>query len=245
MRTLSLVTGIFAFLNGVFLCAFSNFNLGIVLTILFGLFFIFIGIFYEKIKKFTKTGILKYIKIAVIVLICSEIVFCGFLFAYGNTDNVTYTEDAVIVLGAAVHGDIVSLPLRERLDAALKYYNKNPNAVIIVSGGQGQGETVTEASAMEKYLIAAGVNPEKIIKEEKAESTAENMRFSKRIADGLFGTDYNTVIITNDFHIYRSILIAKKEGLTEISHFHAKLKWYNVLSCYLRESLAVIKELVL
>ena len=44
MRTLSLITGIFAFLNGVFLCAFSNFNLGIVLTILFGLFFIFIGI---------------------------------------------------------------------------------------------------------------------------------------------------------------------------------------------------------
>ena len=80
------------------------------------------------------------------------------------------------------------------------------------------------------------------MKEEKATSTNENMRYSKEILDTHFdGGKYKTVIITNNFHIYRGVAIAKIEGFEEVFHKHADLKWYNLVPCYLRESLAVLK----
>nr|WP_307897768.1 hypothetical protein [Clostridium botulinum] len=42
----------------------------------------------------------------------------------------------IIVLGAAVHGDYMSLILKKRMDATLDYLKKYPNTKIIVSGGK-------------------------------------------------------------------------------------------------------------
>ena len=113
--------------------------------------------------------------------------------------------------------------------------------MIVVTGGQGYQETVTEAYAMEKYLIRKGVNPDKIIKEEKATSTNENMRFTKAILDRCFDKDYSVVVITNNFHTYRGVQIAKMEGFDNVYRLPAGLRWYNMAPCYLRESLAVLK----
>jgi len=188
---------------------------------------------------------MKTLKIFIVCLICIEILLVGFIAIYGQNDNVNYDEDVVVVLGAGINGDKVTLPLKMRLDKAVKYYEKNPEAIIVVTGGQGFQETVTEASAMEKYLAAKGIPKEKIIKEEKATSTNENMRFSKQILDGYFGDEYSIVVVTNNFHIYRSVAISKNEGFQEVFHLHCGLQWYNLIPCYLRESLAVIKMWIL
>ena len=235
------IVGLAILILGVFLCIFSNFNLGTILTLLLGAFFLLWGVFNRKIKELTKTGILKYVKYAVLALFVAEFILVGIIAFFGTVDNATYKEDAVIVLGAAVRGERVTLPLRYRLDSAIEYYEKNPEAVIIVSGGKGLQEDVTEALAMERYLLSEGVPEENIVKEERATSTEENMTFSKEIADGLFEEGYSVCVITNDFHVLRGVGMAKKAGFSEVTHKGASLQWYNLLPCYLRESLAVLK----
>ncbi len=219
----------------------SNFNLGVVLTVAAGAFFMLWGAFWHKIQQKTKAGYLKWIKLGVIAIICLEIMLIGFIAIYGQSDNVNYDEDAVIVLGAGIRGDRVTVPLAYRLSEAIEYHKQNPDAVIVVTGGKGYQETVTEAEAMEKYLLERGVNPDKIIKEEKATSTNENMRFAKEILDKRLKKDYSVVVITNNFHVYRGVQIARLEGFENVYHKHAGLKWYNMVPCYLRESLAVLK----
>lgn len=241
MRFFLLIMGLFLSLNGAFMSLVSNFNLGVILTLFVGLFFLLWGVFYEKINKITEKGFLKWVKRVVIFFICMELGLIGFIAFHGHFDNVNYTEDAVIVLGAGIRGDRVTVPLAYRLNSAVEYHKKNPEAVIVVTGGQGYQETVTEAYAMEKYLLAKGVNPEKIIKEEKATSTIENMKFSKEILDETLGKDYSVVVITNNFHVYRGVEYAKMEGFESVYHKHAGLRWYNMAPCYIRESLAVLK----
>ena len=82
-----------------------------------------------------------------------------------------FDADYLIVLGAAVHGDTPSLSLVERLRAAKDYLDAHPNTVAIVSGGQGSGENMSEAQAMYDWLCKSGIDPDRIIKEDKAVST--------------------------------------------------------------------------
>lgn len=237
--------GIVFTIYGLVLCAMSNLNLGVILTVAIGGAVFLLGIFYSKIQILTSRGFLKFAKTIVIILLCAEILLIGFIAIYGQNDTVNYNEDAIIVLGAGIRGDKVTLPLKMRLDKAIEYHLKNPDALIVVTGGQGFQETVTEAYAMEKYLVSNGVNKNVILREEKATSTNENMRFSKEILDTYFKEEYGIAVITNNFHIFRGVSIAKNEGFENISHMHAGLQWYNLIPCYLRESLAVLKMLFL
>ncbi len=241
MRFVLIVIGLLLSANGAVMSLVSNFNLGVILTCLAGVFFLLWGVFYKKINEITGKGWLRAVKWVVISLVVIEVCLIGFIAFYGQTENVGYNEDAVIVLGAGIRGERVTVPLAYRLNSAVEYHQKNPDAIIVVTGGQGYQETVTEAEAMEKYLLRKGVNPDKIIKEEKATSTNENMRFTKELLDEHFEGDYSVVVITNNFHTYRGVQIAKMEGFSEVYRKPAGLKWYNMAPCYLRESLAVLK----
>ena len=107
----------------------------------------------------------------------------------------------------------------------LCYTNKNIN--IIVSGGQGSDEVVTEALAMKNYLVKNGVSKDKIIMEDKATTTLENIIFSKKII-----TDKNlkgkVLIVTSDYHLFRGQIIASilgidNEGLCSISPLSSRI----------------------
>lgn len=235
------ILGVALFFNGAILCIVSNINTGIILTLLLGLLLWLWGVFYDKINSATKKGALRWVKYAAALLLCFEAVLIGFVAIYGETDTAHYSEDAIIVLGAGLRGDRVTLPLKMRLDKAAEYHRKNPDAHIIVSGGQGVGETVTEAEAMKKYLVAYGVPSELIIEEDKATSTSENMKFSKEIIDGIYGEDAEVCFVTNNFHVYRSSRLAKMAGFENVTHLHTSLQWYNYVPNYIRETLAILK----
>ena len=117
--------------------------------------------------------------------------------------------DYLIVLGAAVKGREPGQALRYRIDAAARYLNENPGTVAIVSGGQGPGEEITEAECMERELLRLGVPPERIVQENRSKSTAENIRFSYELIEGV---PSRVGILTNNFHVYRAVSIAKKQG---------------------------------
>lgn len=222
---------------------FANYTLGLFLEVIVGATLLTYGIFFNKINA--AHGPVKWMRNASFCMAALFIAMVLFLAFYGVSDNITYNEDAVIVLGAAVIGNRPSSHLVSRLDAAAIYHEKNPSALIVVSGGKGAQEDVTEASAMQAYLIDRGVDPDVILTEERATSTKENFIFSREILDKYFQGPYTAAFITNDFHIYRSTKTAEKAGFTGITHLHSRTLTHTLPRNYFRECLAVLKLWVL
>ncbi len=240
-RILLIAIGVVVTANALLVTFVSNFNIGCICTWIAGLFFLSVGVFY----KFFRFRVHFIIKSILALGVAFVVVLVSFVYIYGKTDTVDYTEDAVIVLGAGIHGESLSITLKNRLDAAAAYYEKNPDAVIVVSGGQGPQEAITEALAMKRYLLEQGIPFEKIIEEGRSTSTAENFRFSKEILDSYFyNQDYSTVFVTDDFHIYRAEMTAESEGVLNTSHCHSVGAFYTMIPNGFRECLAVMYEWV-
>jgi len=173
------------------------------------------------------------------ILCLIPICFSLFLGIYGNVSTADYTENVVIVLGAGIRGEEVGAHLARRLDTAIDYLRRNPNAVVIVCGGLGVGEVITEAEAMARYLIRHGVSPDRIIKEDRSTSTYENLTFAREILDEYFPDGFRAVLVTNDFHIYRTASLARRAGLY-VNRLGAPTPLSALPANYLREMAAVV-----
>lgn len=148
--------------------------------------------------------------------------------------------DYLIVLGAGLKGDQISLALLERMEKSTEYLNKHSDVTVVVSGGQGIGETITEAEAMKRYLVSHGIAADRIIIEDKATSTMENFKFSREKLS-MKTNKIKVAVITNDFHLFRAKMLAKRNGF-EAYGVPCKTPVSVVLNCYLREYFAVIKS---
>lgn len=148
---------------------------------------------------------------------------CLFLLAYAITGVIIIQAsygnpladcDYLIVLGAGVNGTVPSLSLRNRLDAALTYLQGHPDTVCILSGGKGDGENITEAECMFRYLTAAGIPEQRLIKEEQATSTQENLAYSLLLVDATDRTRFG--VLSSEYHLYRAKLMARDQGIDPI-----------------------------
>jgi uncharacterized SAM-binding protein YcdF (DUF218 family) len=171
------------------------------------------------------------------------LIFCACLAVLGRMDTASQEEDAVVALGTAVKDGDVTPALRSRLDVAVDYASANPGAVIVVAGGLPPGETVTEALAMERYLVARGVAEHRIIQEGRSTSTFENFVYARELLDARFRTEYTTAFVTSDYHVLRAAGIAEAAGV-RTTHLHADTPWYEVPVDYVREVLAIAKFVV-
>lgn len=117
-----------------------------------------------------------------------------------------------VVLGCRVYGERASLSLVERLEAAYTYLEENPEAVCVVSGGQGSGENISEAECMYRWLVDKGIDGTRIYKEDKSTSTDENIAFSKEVIEEN-GLNENIAIVTSEYHTYRAGIVAAENGL--------------------------------
>ena len=115
---------------------------------------------------------------------------------------------AVIVLGAGVNGETPSLTLRTRIDAAAAYLEEHPDVPVVLSGGQGPGEAITEAECMRRALVRRGADESRLYPAERSTSTQENLRYSRAILEEL-GVDpaQRVAIVTSDFHLCRARLM--------------------------------------
>ena len=153
----------------------------------------------------------------------------------------SYTPTSTaIVLGCRVYGERASLSLVERLEAAYEYLVENPEADCVVSGGQGPGESISEAECMYRWLVAKGIEPTRIYKEDKSTSTDENIAFSKKVIEenGLF---QKVTIITSEYHTYRAGMIADDNGLVWGAAPGRTADWL-FPTYYMRELYAILAE---
>ena len=148
------------------------------------------------------------------------------------------TNEYAIILGAKVNGEIPSLSLRYRLDAALKYADEYPHVKFILSGGQGPGELITEAEAMKRFLLDHGIKEERLLLEQQSTSTYENILFSKRIMPASIN---EATIITSDYHLARARKLAKTLGL-QTDAVSAETPKIVELKLTTRERLALLKD---
>ena len=135
---------------------------------------------------------------------------------------------------------IPSVVLKYRLDCAAEYLEKNPGTICIVTGAKGSNERVTEARGMADYLISAGIAEERIILEEQATNTSENIRYSKAL---LPSGDVTVGIVTNNFHVYRALGIAKKQGIEDATGLAAGSSLSFLPNNMTREAIGVLKDL--
>jgi uncharacterized SAM-binding protein YcdF (DUF218 family) len=116
----------------------------------------------------------------------------------------------VIILGAHTNGLMPGSSLMTRLNVGSQILKDNPEAVCIVSGGQGENETETEAAAMLHTLKFYGIDPARIYIEDKATDTIENLTFSAEIIENEGFDDLPIIIVTNKFHLGRARILAEK-----------------------------------
>lgn len=176
----------------------------------------------------------------IITLLAIGICFFAFIEArilYMGQHVSSTQGNTLIVLGAQLNGNSISRLLRYRLDAALAFHKEYPKATIIVSGGQGPGESTSEASAMRNYLVANGVPDQQILMEDNSMNTAENFSFSKK----LLKNDTHVSVISNDFHMYRANHLCEESGLT-CSLYPARSDFDLAPNFYFREFFGVVKD---
>jgi uncharacterized SAM-binding protein YcdF (DUF218 family) len=162
--------------------------------------------------------------------------------AFGNK---TAETDWCILLGAGLRGDRPTLTLKCRIDTAAAYLTKHPKMRVVVSGGQGPGESITEAEAMRRGLVQGGVDPARILLEDKSTSTAENLRYSRDVIKKAGGNDAALVsVISSDFHLFRVGLLAHRQGL-QVCLVPARTPWYLLPNTCGREYFALIKSVIL
>ncbi len=153
--------------------------------------------------------------------------------------------DYVIVLGCGVNGTVPSLSLRNRIDGAYAYLTAHPDAICVVSGGQGPGEDMTEAACMKRELTAMGIDPNRIWEEDRSTSTMENLEFSLAVIEANAGHRPTTVgIVSAEYHLYRAGLMAESLGVDSIG-IPGKTTWFTLWANYhMREIVAVWAYLI-
>lgn len=162
--------------------------------------------------------------------------------------------DYIVVLGSGVNSEDVPPLLKSRLDKAIEYFLKNPQAKLVVSGGKGSDEPVSEAFAMKRYLLSQNISEKSILTEENSTSTLENMMFSKAVIEKDWDNESEKkqktpfiIFTTNNYHVLRASIYARQIKL-KIEGVGAPTALYFLPSALIREFIALIvhnKKIVL
>lgn len=173
------------------------------------------------------------------------LIFQGLIISGASTQEADI--DAMIVLGAGLRNNAPSLVLQTRLDAAIEYLETRENIPVIVSGGLGLGQSITEAEAMFHYLRTRGIDESLIFKEDASTNTFENLAFSREIMNDL-GIDVENAtiaIVSNEFHLFRAKHIASNAGLDAVGVAAATPGLSLRALYFFREAFALAAEVLL
>lgn len=159
--------------------------------------------------------------------------------------------DYMIVLGAQMKNSGPSVAYKYRLDAAYEYLINNPNTICIVSGMQGVNEPIAEGTGGVNYLISRGIPKERLIAEDNAEDTDDNITFGYEIikehnviyGSGKDVSELSVVIVTNNYHVFRGVGLARKQLPCKVSGLAGKNDTLYIPNAMVRETLGILKDI--
>lgn len=163
---------------------------------------------------------------------------------YGSYDHIEGEPEIMVVLGCMVYPWGPSILLQDRLDEALDYWKEHPEMTVVVSGGQGPDEHISEAQAMYDYFVAQGIPAEQILMEDQSSNTLQNLRFSRQLLEGEgYDLSDGVLVVSNGFHLTRTRMLAQREEYGKISTLAAPSSHLpSRLKMYVREPLALVKS---
>ena len=206
-----------------------------------GIFFLGLGIFIH-LHLWSKTpAIIQRTVIAAFVVGFAIFFFVEGLILTGFRAKGEAGLDYIIVLGAQVKERGPSAALKFRLDEAYNYLLNNENTICIVSGGQGFNEPWSEAQGMYDYLVEKGIPGERILIEDQSTDTSENIVFS---AEFLNIEEDSVGIVTNNFHVFRGVRLARHQGIKNVCGIAARSNVYFQLNNMVREFFGIMKDFV-
>lgn len=216
-----------------------------------GLLVIFCGVFRIKKNKSLWNIFGKNLKIGIL-----SFIFVGFVIFFVNLcfilNPVILPEedsvDYVILLGGGIdkNGQLPEL-VQNRVKKTEEYLNKHLNSICVVTGGTLHFSPYAEAPAIKTALITAGIAENRILLEDKALDTIQNLKYSCAILAQNQNCSVEEIlnssvaIVTNRFHLARAQRIAKRLGYKNVSGICAKDYWLKILNSYTREILAYVK----
>ena len=148
--------------------------------------------------------------------------------------------DYIVVLGARVNGTEPSGSLRNRIQVGAEYLRDNPGTIAVLSGGQGSGEEISEARCMYENMLAAGIDPARLILEEESTDTAANLRNSR----SLIPEGASVGLVTNNFHIFRALALARNQGWEDVHGVPVATTLFSLPHYLMREFVGVVYETV-
>ena len=188
-------------------------------------------------------------KKAVLSLLLAAVLAFGALFGavmWGSYDHISGQPGIMIILGCQVKPWGPSILLQDRLNEALDYLEEHPDMIVVVSGGQGRDEPVSEARAMHDYLVEHGISEEQILMEDQSSNTVQNLRYSAQLLhENGYDTTRDILVVSNGFHLTRVRMLFGRVWGEEVelstlaapsSHLPSRLKMY------IREPLALVKS---
>ncbi|GKU26124.1 YdcF family protein [Clostridium folliculivorans] len=185
-----------------------------------------------------KKRIKMFLSIIIIMCIAVEI-FIFWIPLFTSPDK----SDAIVVLGCRLRGETPSAFLTARTEEAAELFKNGYGKYIIVSGGKGQGESISEAEGMKRILLSKGIDEDKIIMEDKSTNTAENIKFTSKV---MKAKNLNSaVVVSNEFHLRRAQILCKRNKISA-SYKGVFVKAYVANEIYgaIREIPGIIKDLI-
>lgn len=203
-----------------------------------------------KVASFKGRRRLSWVRVLLALVLAGVLTF-GALFGAvmsGAHDRITGDPQIMVILGCQVKPWGPSILLQDRLDKALSYLEDHPDMTVVVSGGQGPDEHMSEAQAMFDYLTANGVPEAQILLEDQSHNTVQNLRYSAQLLyEQGYVMDQDILVVSNGFHLTRvRMLVDRVWGDTDklstlaapSSHTPSRLKMY------IREPLALVKSFI-
>ena len=218
----------------------------------FSEFFLLVGIIlilyhFAKNKLNFNKKVKSTIKFVLLIFITTFLIIESIIIFFPK-NNEYQKCDYLVILGAAVKNNYPSLTLRGRLDTAINYLNSSgDDCYIVVSGGRGNDEKISEASAMKKYLIEHKIDSNRILIEDKSKDTYENLKYSKEKIEIYSEKSIKNLkikVVTTDFHSFRAFILSKLNGYKNINFYSSKSINKFIPVYYTREFFATIKTIL-
>ena len=189
-----------------------------------------------------------WFRVLLAVFVAGVLAFGGLLGAvlWGSYDHVQGDPQIMVILGCQVKPWGPSTLLQDRLEKALAYLEDHPDLTVVVSGGQGDDEHISEAQCMYDYLTAHGVDGAQILLEDQSHNTVQNLRYTMELlAEAGYDTTADMVVVSNGFHLTRVRMLWSRvcggdDNLSTLAAPSSHLP--TLLKMYLREPLALVKS---